>query len=84
MTKQRTRLTDIRRPASGIDIDTKRLIRLRIEKSWSREELAARTGVSPATVAAWENGERRPTTVTLAALCEALGCQPSDLLAPLE
>jgi len=79
----RESVTGIRRPASGITIDNKRLMRLRNEKTWSREELGKRAGISPATVTKLENGERRPKPATLAAICEALGCQPGDLLAPL-
>jgi transcriptional regulator with XRE-family HTH domain len=83
MEKQRERLTEIRRPASGITIDTERLTRLRNEKAWTREELGTRAGVSPATVAKWENGKRRPKPAHLGQLCRALGCEPADLLAPL-
>jgi transcriptional regulator with XRE-family HTH domain len=80
MEKPRERLTEIRRPASGIDIDAERLVRLRNEKPWSREKLAAAAGISPASVAKYENGTRRPKTEALAALCRALGCAPGDLL----
>lgn len=79
----RESVTGIRRPASGIAIDRKQLKRLREGKTWSREEMGKRAGISPATVTKLENGERRPKPATLAAICEALGCEPSDLLAPL-
>src|SRR5438046_4668162 len=36
--------------------------------------------VTPDAIAKIENGQRRPKTVTLARMCEAVGCQPADLL----
>jgi transcriptional regulator with XRE-family HTH domain len=83
MEKQRESVTGIRRPASGITIDVKRLKRLREEKTWSRQMLGRKAGISPATVAKLENGDRRPKPATLAAICDALGCEPAELLAPL-
>jgi transcriptional regulator with XRE-family HTH domain len=69
---------------SGTNIDTKRLIRLREERTWSRDLMSKRTGLSPSAIAKIENGERRPSISTLALICDALGCEPADLLAPLE
>lgn len=83
MEKERERTTGIRRPNSGITIDIKRLKRLREEKTWSRQMLGRKAGISPQTVAKLETGDRRPKPATLAALCDALGCEPTDLLAPL-
>lgn len=82
MTNPRKPTTDrgIKRPAAGVDIDPAKLTRLRLEKAWTREQLAEAVGVKMVTVATWENGDRRPKTAKLAALCEALGCRPADLL----
>ena len=69
-----------RRPGSGITLAPGRLSRLRKEKSWKREDLAREAGVSVFTISKIENGERKPRTATLAAICAALGCTPADLL----
>jgi transcriptional regulator with XRE-family HTH domain len=80
--KPRKPTTDrgILRPAAGVDISGAKLTRLRVERAWSREQLADRVGVKPVTISVWENGTRRPKIASFAALCEALGCQPADLL----
>ena len=36
--------------------------------------------ITPDAIAKIENGNRRPKTSTLSRLCEALGCEPEDLL----
>jgi len=84
MTTKRASVTGIRRPASGIDIDAGRLIRLRQERSWERADLAEAAGLSPSMISKIENEERRPRAGTLAAICAALGCQVEDLLPALE
>ena len=44
-------------------------------------ELADRVGITPANLAVLKNGRARAVRfATLAALCEALDCQPGDLL----
>jgi putative transcriptional regulator len=43
--------------------------------------LAGRVGITPANLAVLKNGRAKAVRfTTLAALCEALGCQPGDLL----
>jgi putative transcriptional regulator len=43
--------------------------------------LAERVGITPANIAVLKNGRAKAVRfTTLAALCEALGCQPGDLL----
>lgn len=37
-------------------------------------------GISRDAIAKWENGQRRPKARTLRQLCEALACEPEDLL----
>ncbi len=79
MNTPRASATGARRPASGITIDTGRLIWLRIEKGWERPDLARETGLSLSMIRKIESGERRPRADTLKKLCTALGCQPSAL-----
>ncbi|HEY1641280.1 MAG TPA: helix-turn-helix transcriptional regulator [Streptosporangiaceae bacterium] len=44
-------------------------------------ELADRVGITPANLAVLKNGRAKAVRfTTLAALCEALACQPGDLL----
>jgi DNA-binding Xre family transcriptional regulator len=78
--------TAIKRPGSGVTIDSKRLIRMREIKMLSRAQLAARMSegdgdwkITPDAIAKIENGHRRPKTSTLSRLCTALGCEPEDL-----
>lgn len=80
MTAPRESASGIRRPASGITLDTGRLVRLRNERSWSRADLAKATRLSLSTISKIENAERRPRAAALAALCAALGCTPAELL----
>lgn len=82
MTKPRTM---IKRPGAGVDIDRERLVRLREIRLLSRAQLAAKMSddefsITPDAIAKIENGYRRPKTTTLSRLCEALGCDPEDLL----
>jgi len=78
--------TQIKRPGAGVDIDRNRLIRMREVKLLSRAQLAAKMSeddgfsITPDAIAKIENGNRRPKTSTLSRLCEALGCEPEDLL----
>jgi putative transcriptional regulator len=58
-----------------------RLDRLLLERRMSLAELADRTGLSAANLAILRNGEAQALRVaTLEALCQALRCQPGDLL----
>jgi DNA-binding Xre family transcriptional regulator len=80
--------TTIKRPGAGVAIDRERLIRMREVRLLSRAQLAAKmTGdgfsITPDAIAKIENGYRRPKTVTLGRLCEALGCEPEELLPAL-
>ncbi|MFJ8579477.1 helix-turn-helix domain-containing protein [Micromonospora sp. NPDC093277] len=44
-------------------------------------ELAERVGITPANLAVLNNGRAKAVRfTTLTALCEALGCEPGDLL----
>ncbi len=84
--------TAIKRPGAGVTIDRERLIRLREVRLLSRAQLAVRMSdgdevpeelrwtITPDAIAKIENGYRRPKTSTLGRLCEALSCEPEDLL----
>jgi transcriptional regulator with XRE-family HTH domain len=80
MTAPRASVSGIRRPASGINIDVGRLVRLRRIKKWERIDLARESGLSSSTISKIENRERRPRAATLAAICGALGCEVEELL----
>jgi len=56
------------------------LRRHRSQKAYSLSELSTLSGVSAATIGAWETGRSRPSPRTLAAVAEALGVQVADLV----
>jgi putative transcriptional regulator len=59
-----------------VDIDV-----MLARRKMSVGELADRVGITPANLAVLKNGRAKAVRfTTLAALCEALGCQPGDLL----
>ncbi|MEU1040979.1 helix-turn-helix transcriptional regulator [Streptomyces sp. NPDC005551] len=59
-----------------VDIDV-----MMARRKMSVGELAERVGITPANLAVLKNGRARAVRfATLAALCEALDCQPGDLL----
>lgn len=59
---------------------SERLKALRHECGWSLDQLAARTGVSRATLSRLENGEVSPTASVLGKLCAAFGVTLSRLM----
>jgi len=58
---------------------TTQLRALRDRASLSQEELAERAGVSRATIADLERGNRKPQPKTRRKLAEALGVEPYEL-----
>lgn len=54
--------------------------RHRLEKSWSQEEFAFKSGLHQTYVSGIENGARNPTITVLKKLADALGVPPADLL----
>ena len=48
------------------------ITKVREEKGLSRKELAVASGVTPASISRWENGERIPNAVYIAQLANAL------------
>jgi transcriptional regulator with XRE-family HTH domain len=61
-----------------------RLRELRLERSWSLEDLAAKSGISRATLSRIENNEVSPTAAVLGRLCAAFQLTMSRLLAYVE
>lgn len=61
-----------------------RLGALRVQREWSLDDLAARTGVSRSTLSRLERGEISPTASLLGKLCTAYGWTLSRLLADVE
>ncbi|MBN8867760.1 MAG: helix-turn-helix transcriptional regulator [Solirubrobacterales bacterium] len=60
----------------SVDIDV-----MLAQRKMSVGELADRVGITPANLAVLKNGRAKAVRfTTLAALCEALECQPGDLL----
>jgi putative transcriptional regulator len=60
----------------AVDIDV-----MLARRKMSVGELADRVGITPANLAVLKNGRAKAVRLaTLAALCEALECQPGDLL----
>ena len=51
----------------------------RIALGMTQSELAAKMGVSQATIGMWETGDRMPRASKLQKLAEILGCTVSDL-----
>jgi putative transcriptional regulator len=59
-----------------VDIDV-----MLAKRKMSVRALAERVGITPANLAVLKNGRAKAVRfTTLASLCEALGCQPGDLL----
>ncbi|GAA5001121.1 helix-turn-helix domain-containing protein [Actinopolymorpha pittospori] len=61
-----------------------RLAALRVERGWSLDELARRTGISRSTLSRLERAEISPTAAMLGKLCTAYGRTMSQLLAEVE
>lgn len=61
-----------------------RLAQLRVERDWSLDELANRSGISRSTLSRLERGEISPTAALLGKLCEVYGRTMSRLLAEVE
>jgi transcriptional regulator with XRE-family HTH domain len=61
-----------------------RLAELRVERGWSLDELAGRTGISRSTLSRLERVEISPTASLLNTLCAAYGRTMSRLLAEVE
>jgi transcriptional regulator with XRE-family HTH domain len=56
------------------------LRKARIEKGWTIEELAGKSGTSPATISHLENGTRKARWLTLKKLADVLGVEVESLI----
>jgi DNA-binding XRE family transcriptional regulator len=63
----------------GLQLDPQRLKILRLERALSQTALGRLAGIRSATVCDAETGKRQPNLVTIKALAEALGVQPTDI-----
>ena len=54
--------------------------RIRLEKSWSQEELAFESSLHQTYISGVESGRRNPTIVLVKRIADALGVAPSRLL----
>ena len=73
--------------AAGNDIERRiaqRLARLRVERGWSLDALAERTGISRATLSRLERSELSPTAAMLDRLCTVYGWTLSRLMVEAE
>lgn len=61
-----------------------RLRLLRMDRGWTLDDLAKRSGISRATLSRLENGEVSPTTAVLGRLCAAHGMTLSRLMILVE
>ena len=74
-------------PAAEVAIERRiaqRLARLRAERGWSLEALAAQTGISRATLSRMERSELSPTAAMLGKLCTTYGWTLSRLMSEAE
>lgn len=63
-----------------IEVDGRRLRRLRRERALSQQDLERMTGVAQATLSDLEGGKRGARASTLRKLAEALGVEPRELM----
>lgn len=69
-------------PSNAIAIDIGATLRhLRIERNVSQEDLAARTGVHPNSIGAYENGRTGVPFVQLVRIANGLGLEPVEVVA---
>jgi len=61
-----------------------RIRQFRMRKGWSQEELAAKCDLHRTYIGAIERKERNITLRTLARVADALGCEITDLVSPIQ
>jgi transcriptional regulator with XRE-family HTH domain len=69
-----------KRPASARLVLAESLRRLRAERGWSQDELAAKSGLHRTYVGSVERGERNVSIDNIEKLARALSCPICDLL----
>ena len=65
---------------AGDNLIGRKITKYREERKLSRDELAARLGVTVSTISRWENGKRIPDIVTFLKLAQVLSVEPGDLM----
>jgi len=65
-------------------IDGTRLKRLRLERTMTQRELAAKAGITHDAISMIEHGKRQGRPSTVRKLAEALGVEPREILRPEE
>jgi transcriptional regulator with XRE-family HTH domain len=60
------------------------VLRIRLERGLSQEELAARSGFNQHYISELEAGKRNPTIISLHEIAQSLGVAPADLLTQAE
>jgi transcriptional regulator with XRE-family HTH domain len=75
---------DMKSPEASIDFRalSKHLSRLREERHWTLDDLAARSGLSLSYLSRVESGERQPSLGTLAVLAQVYGVTLASLFEP--
>ena len=63
-----------------MEVDRKRLRRLRRERALSQRDLSRMTGVAFDTISRLENGKQDAQPKTIRKLAEALGVEPKELM----
>ncbi|MFC0265706.1 helix-turn-helix domain-containing protein [Alloscardovia macacae] len=58
---------------------TGKLVSLLHEKNMSQKDLSDKTGITPAAISRYANGERAPRPIMLAKIAKALDTSPEDL-----
>lgn len=53
--------------------------KLRVERGWSQEDLALKSGLHRTYISSLENGERNPTMRSVGSIAKALGIPVRDL-----
>jgi transcriptional regulator with XRE-family HTH domain len=56
------------------------LVRLRMAKGWTQEQLSAASGFSQQYLSGLESGKRNPTIVTIYEIAQALGVAHTELV----
>ena len=68
------------RESNAVEVIAKNVRRLRLERSWSQEELADKCNLHRTYIGAIERSERNITVKTLFRIAEALECDATQLL----
>jgi transcriptional regulator with XRE-family HTH domain len=76
-----TVVPDESHPGGTVVVLAERIVEMRTERGWRREDLAVRSGLGFGTIAALEAGKRPASLLTIERLAVAFGCEVADLVA---